>query len=243
MSISEKLQIIAENELKVYEAGYAKGKAEGGDGNDKFWDIYQDYGKRTNYSNGFAGAGWTTEILKPKYNIIPTDAYMLFRNSNVEGNLPTILHSLGITLDFSKATNTQYLFNSASKITHIGVVDVSSSTNSNVLDSTFAYATSLVSIEKLKWSDNAKGLFLNTFTSCNSLENVTFEGTISKNGLNLQWSTKLNKDSLTSIINCLSSDTSGLTVTLSKTAVNMAFTENEWETLSKTKLNWTISLV
>lgn len=31
MNISEKLAIIAENEQKVYDAGYEKGKAEGGD--------------------------------------------------------------------------------------------------------------------------------------------------------------------------------------------------------------------
>ena len=54
--------------------------------------------------------------------------------------------------------------------------------------------------------------------------------------------TKLTKASLTSIINGLSAETSGLTVSLSKTAVNNAFTDEEWATLIATKSNWTISL-
>lgn len=64
---------------------------------------------------------------------------------------------------------------------------------------------------------------------------------------------KLSKPSITSIINCLSTTTSGLTVTLSKTAVNNAFetsegvadgsTSQEWLNLVATKTNWTISLV
>jgi hypothetical protein len=67
-------------------------------------------------------------------------------------------------------------------------------------------------------------------------------GTVSVSGLNLQWSTKLSKASITSIINCLSSTTSGLSITLSKTAVDNAFTAEEWAALENTKHNWTIAL-
>ena len=91
------------------------------------------------------------------------------------------------------------------------------------------------------------------FTNCFQLQNLTIEGIIGQNGFNVQWSTKLSKASITSIINALSETTSGLTVTLSKTAVNNAFetsagaadgsTSEEWTTLEGTKTNWTISLV
>ena len=65
--------------------------------------------------------------------------------------------------------------------------------------------------------------------------------------------TLLDKESLTSIINCLSDSTSGLTVTLSLTAVNKAFeitngadngsNSTEWLNLVNTRSNWTISLI
>ena len=72
---------------------------------------------------------------------------------------------------------------------------------------------------------------------------IRFEGVIGKNGLSFQWSHRLSKDSIESIINALSTTTNGLTVTLSATAVNSAFTTDEWNTLIGTRSNWTISLV
>ena len=36
---------------------------------DRFWDEYQQGGKRSSYSYGFAGTAWTDETLNPKYPI------------------------------------------------------------------------------------------------------------------------------------------------------------------------------
>lgn len=95
--------------------------------------------------------------------------------------------------------------------------------------------------------------FNNAFQQCNNLEQLTMKGVIGQNGFNVQWSTKLSHDSIVSIINALSTTTSGLTVTLSKIAVNNAFetsegagdgsTSKEWLDLIATKSNWTISLI
>lgn len=41
---------------------------------DTFWDIFQQYGKRTFYSQGFAGYGWTKDNFKPKYPIVTSKA-------------------------------------------------------------------------------------------------------------------------------------------------------------------------
>lgn len=60
MSISEKLITIAENEVKVYEAGK---KSEW----DAFWDAYQNYGQRVQYPNAFYV--WDDICFKPKYPI------------------------------------------------------------------------------------------------------------------------------------------------------------------------------
>lgn len=64
MSIAEKLTIIAENQQNVYDAGYAKGKADGGID----WDLFQDYGSRTNYTYAFL-RNWYDDIYNPKYPI------------------------------------------------------------------------------------------------------------------------------------------------------------------------------
>ena len=85
MTIAKKLQTIAENEQRVFDAGYEKGKNEGGnteevynkgvaDGKqaqyDEFWDKFQNYGNRTYYGYAFAGNCWHTDLLKPKYPIV-----------------------------------------------------------------------------------------------------------------------------------------------------------------------------
>ena len=57
---------------EVYEAGK---KAE----HDVFWDVCQNYGNRTDYSNAFGGQGWRPDNFKPKYDIRPTNGYMMFR--------------------------------------------------------------------------------------------------------------------------------------------------------------------
>jgi hypothetical protein len=91
--------------------------------------------------------------------------------------------------------------------------------------------------------------FSNCFNNMTMLETLIFEdgSTIGGNGFNVQWSTKLSKASITSVVNALSSTTSGLSVTFSKTAVNNAFsggsTGAEWTALANTKSNWTINLV
>ena len=95
----------------------------------------------------------------------------------------------------------------------------------------------------------------NMFSNCSALEELYCEGTIDIDGLNLKDCTKLSKESITSIINALSTATKGLTVTLSKVAVNTAFEtsegandgelSSEWDALggeNREKKNWTISL-
>ena len=117
---------------------------------------------------------------------------------------------------------------------------------SNVLNyftSIFNNCTKLKTIENIKLPTNCQGAFTASFNNCTALEEFSFTGTIQNNGIDLHWSTLLNKTSIESIINALSTTTTGLTVTLSQTAVSNAFTDTEWEALEATKTNWTISLV
>jgi hypothetical protein len=136
-------------------------------------------------------------------------------------------------------TTGSYIFYMALELTDIKVsVDARLATN---LQRTFHRCELLKRIPKLIIGANT--VFTNTFELCYELEELNIEGVIAKNGFNVQWSEKLNKASIESIINALSATESGLTVTFSKTAVNNAFTAEEWDALEATKTNWTISLV
>lgn len=236
--IATKLATVAENQQKVYDAGYAKGQAEGKQAEyDAFWDNLQSNGALIPYVASF-GAAWNDATFKPKHNIRPTDAYMMFRSSKV-----TDLTNLGVEVDFSNCFNFQYAF-TFSSVSHIGIVDVRNS-KSIKLTQTFAQTTKLHTIDKII-IDEDSGYFDGTFESAIALTNITFEGVIGKSSINFQWSTLLSKASITSIINALSATKSGLSATLSKTAVTNAFgstTADEWINLTNTKPNWTISLV
>lgn len=84
MTISEKIARAKQDYDDVYNAGYNKGQTEA-DGYDKgyadgveqgkqaeydrFWDEYQNYGRRTNYYQAFVQFGWNDSTLNPKYPI------------------------------------------------------------------------------------------------------------------------------------------------------------------------------
>ncbi len=118
----------------------------------------------------------------------------------------------------------------------IDLTNLTSSTNNFIASSAIKKIT-IISSENTSYTASS------TFTYCSNLEELTVQGVIGRNGFDVQMSPKLSKASITSIINALSTTTSGLTVTLSQTAVNNAFTTDEWNTLIATKSNWTISLV
>lgn len=212
---------------------------------DEFWDAVQNFGKRTSYNYGFIF--WGDNAFYPKYDIKPvgwSDA--IFNNSGIV-NLKQRLLDCGVVLDTSKATGLQNLFSGCTNITNIPIISAISTSNCNGM---FHSNNKLVEIEKLILKSDGSQTFSNTFGYCYLLENLTIEGTIGKSGLDLRWSTKLSKASIISIINALSTTTSGLSITLSKTAVDKAypipegFTANgEWAMLIKTRTNWTINLL
>lgn len=176
-TIAEKLTAIAENQQKVYDAGYtagsgidydtvfAEGREQGEkDAYDAFWDVYQQNGTRTNYSNAFAGHGWDDAVFKPKY---PLTNITLATNM-FAGNM--YLSYIDYDLDFSNSTNCSYLFSSC---------------------------ISLGRIKSIKFNSAANNSYI--FASCD-LQDITINGTIAFD-ISLNKSSRLTLDSLTSIIN------------------------------------------
>lgn len=212
MNIAEKFQAIAENEQKVYDAGYEKGKSEGGSsgdgGYDAFWDVYQNNGERRDHRFAFAGIGWTADTFKPKYDIVIGNGQYMFRYSKINADLVEILENQGVILTTSAITNTDRTFADC-QFTHIGVLDFSNVTSINT---TFANSSNLETIDKIILKDDGSNTFSSVFTNLTALKNITFEGVIGKNGISFQWSNSLTHESLVSIINALqdkSGDTSG----------------------------------
>ena len=242
MSIAEKLTTIAENERKVFDSGK---QAE----YDKFWDDYQQNGNRTNYEYCFSGRGWNDETFKPKYDIVPTANTNMFTFCGVTDMIKA-LENASVKLDLSKAVSTSYLLQ-GSFITRFPTIDTSSRKG---IDYFLLGNENLEYVEKVILKSDGSQTFNNySFTNNPKLKEIRFEGVIGQNGFTIKDSPLLSKASIESIINALSTVTSGLTVTLSKTAVNNAFetstglangsTSQEWLDLIATKSNWTISLV
>jgi hypothetical protein len=170
---------------------------------DAFWDIYQSYGSRTEYTHAFAGYGWTDDTYHPKYSIRLREGWSgtsMFQGSSV--------------------TDTQ-----------VPIVCEGATT----LNSTF-YNSKLKTIRSI--TSVAGTVFQNTFYGCADLENISFSGIIS-NDINLQWSTKLSRDSIDSLFwICNESQGYSFNVTLSRAAVNKAFETSAGANDGSTSEDW-----
>lgn len=243
MSIAEKLTTIAENEQKVFDAGKKKSY-------DEFEDNYTESGTQTVCDYMYAGRGWNANTFKPKNKLTPTSAHRMFAYHNRQANWNYPEYDLPTDMfDFSKVTDASYMFQNARLVTVD--VDLSSATN---LDYCFNGANG-GRIRHLFVKIISKANFISTFTYLTQLQTFRLkEGSvIQHNYFDIRQSTKLDKESFVSIVNALSTSTSGYSVHLSLEAVNKAFetssgandgsTSAEWLVLVGTRSNWTISLV
>ena len=196
---------------------------------------YQANGNRTNYKLAYGGIFWDDTTFTPIFPLVNiSDGYMMFAYSRIShiGRIETTVNG-----------NLQYAFYYCSLLEQIDYVKCG-----RIMYGAFSNCTKLHTLILELASSSID--FTGAFEKCKALVNLTVIGTIANNGFNVSPCTQLSKASIISIINALSTTTSGLTVTLSKTAVDNAFIDEdrigsesqEWETLAQTKSNWTISL-
>lgn len=213
----------------------------------KFWDAWTDNGKRTDY--GYGCYGWYGEAFYPTRDLGGTNMQRMFYMFK-ELDLAERCKECGIKIDCTKCTNTGYMFGS-SEVTGVPHLELNHR-NMNKFDGLFNNCPNLKYVEKITFRDDGTQTFLATTFNCSGLEEIRFEGVIG-NDITFQSCTLLSKESISSIMNVLSTTTSGKILSLSKTAVNNAFetsddagdgsTSNEWNTLVATKNNWTITLI
>lgn len=227
MSIAEKLTAVAENVPKVFNAGQ---NAE----YDRFWDSYQQNGTLRYYTHAFSGFGWRDETFKPKYDIKPVgNASGMFRQMRVT-DLGEALGS--VSLDLSGVTVASTLFGYCEFLTKVPKINLSAMTNSQYL---FQSCSKLETIEELTISETVT--FVNSsFNGCTALTRLIMAGTLATNGLDLHWSTLLDRESLLSVLNVLQDKTSvGGTWTVTLGSENLAKLTDAEKAIA-TQKGWTL---
>lgn len=207
---------------KVYEAGR---KAE----YDAFWKpvISVNY-KVSSPIYRFAGKMWTDGTFRPpqKMTLSENCNGAFFANQSTD---------ITPYVEFERISSINEAFR-YSNIKRIPALDVSGIT----LQNTFA-SSKVETIELLVVSETTK--FLSTsFDQAEHLTHLPIEGTIGQKGFNVQWSTKLSKDSILSIINALqdkTSDTSGTEWVITLGAENLAKLTDEEKAIAYNK-NWAL---
>jgi hypothetical protein len=214
---------------------------------DEFWDAYQPDTRLEPYQ--YSSKSWNDDNFYPERDMIGTsNIYGAFYGIGVT-DFAKRLKDCDVKLDTSKSTMMGVLFAYAYNITTIPKISAISAPQ---LSNDFTECFKLKTIECLEVHENL--IYANTvFGKCYELENLTIEGTIGQNGLNLQWSTKLSKASWISIINAISATATGKSITGSLESVQRAFETSagamdgdasaEWLNLIASKSNWTINLV
>ncbi len=225
-----------------FEEGKQEGIIEGKQAEyDAFWDLYQENGNRTHYNFAFAGYGWNDVTFKPKYDIKPTYASNMFANlseKNYITNLVELLNSCGVIFDTSQCTTfSNFLLYASPKI--LPEIDTRNCTNLN----SFSSNSSVQKIEKIILRNDGSQTVKTMFTYNHSgLKDIVFEGVVGQD-FNMNTCPKLSKASIENIVSVLSVSATGKTLSISKTAKEREFTDEEWQTLIATKSNWTISLI
>lgn len=190
-----------EGAQNLYEQGVTDGKqAE----YDAFWDGVQDYGNRTAYEQFFSPA-FTEKNFFPKYiiRLVGLNRYA-FRGFAFSGDLAQRLEDCKVSIDTSECTEFSGGFSAAyfvTRLPHFILI------GTNLVQTFY----NMQSLQTFSVTVDENTQFNSTFDRCNSLANLTIEGTIGQNGFNVSWS-PLTHDSLMSIFNALkdySEDTSG----------------------------------
>lgn len=242
MSIAEKLQTIAENEQRVYNAALQKGKMIGaGIGYDNGYKVgkeegFQDgvqQGYKTGKSEGIAEGieqGKQAEYDKfwdnfqdygnPK-NYYYAFAYNCWNDNNYNPKYP-----INCNTDNTGGNNT--FRSSIITDTKVPVIIPGNGTAA-------FYQSKLKTIRKLVVTENTS--YSNMFYITNELENLTIEGIIAKE-INLGSCKKLTHDSLMSVINHLGTITTALTLTLGDT--NLAKLTDTEKAIA-TQKGWTLA--
>lgn len=223
------------------EEGFDNGKQAGIESEyDRFWDAYQENGKRVDYNYAFAN--WPDGVGVPKYDVAPVTASMMFAKTKII-SIPEMFEKHGKRLDFSGCENMTSMFY-WSELKDAGLVDTSSM---NSLHGTI-WCASLMERMLIRFKSDASQEISNAFEHLNKLNTLTVVGGTIGKDFKIQWS-PLSTDSMKSVITHLknyagTADAGKYKVTFTETcwtaleADSTAPDGNTWRDYVETTLGW-----
>lgn len=234
---------------------YAKGVEDGAQSEyDKFWDNFQNYGKRDIYNYAFCGYSrgtdsvWTNGFT-PKYPIIikggatqSTSWMFAYFMKSTPVDFVEFLGDNNIIIEQPYSSFKNYIpaeiytFYYARGITRLPKIQL----GTNMPQYTFYYCSNLVTIDELYITSGVNKINF-IFGYCSNLENVKFTGVMQRNGLDLSPCPKLTYESIMSLINILhnySGTTTTRTLTLGTTNLNKLTDEEKAIAINR---GWTLS--
>ena len=236
MSIAEKLQAIAENEQRVFDAGYEQGKAEGGD-TEKLKE-WMSCGLLFDFRN-YTGTSIDVESsLALAYSTVTSHGQTSRTNSICSGNE----NIKECRIIFPNATNARYSFYDCHNLEYLTVdmtkvVDATGGYTG--FNSTFRYCYALKRIDGQISLLNC--VPENTFSLCYALEYVAFLPNSINKSLSLLDSSNLSAEGIQTLINALVTITDDVARTLSfHEDVKAKLTDEQKATITQTK-GWTLA--
>lgn len=193
-------------------------------GSGDFMDLYQDYGNRTDYNQGFASPCWNNVTLIPKYDIKPVNAGYLFRYCAFSGDLAKHFEDLGVSVSLANNVGAPaQVFREMPNVTRLFEVDVSKFGSLNYW---YEKCPNLETIDLIKLNDTGNTTFSNTFSGCAKLANIRFGGFI---GTDISFADcpLLSGESVDNIIAHLKPGVSGKSITFHKDIALDFYQESE----------------
>ena len=207
----------------VYQAGYDKGKSEGG--GDEI--LFTSHGSM--YKQNMV------------IDISAQDGFYAYAYRNAEE-----METLSIPNIKAAYTATSSVFEGCTKLKTACLPNIQ-----RIGTRYFYNCTSLEEVTLGTDENPMQYISKNAFENCSALIRFNYIGVITET-ISFVHSVKLNATSIETIVNSLSDSATGQTLTLSLTAVNKAFETStnandgsssaEWTTLANSKSNWTITL-
>lgn len=151
-----------------------------------------------------------TDFLRPKYDIRPKRAYMMFGYNKAITDLPEWCAECGIELDFSKCGDFSLMLHQ-STVVRLGIINTTAANSpSNMIESSI-----IKTVDKIILKTDGSQTFTTYTFRASTLANITFEGVIG-NSIWFNVCKDLTTASLISILTALSKDSTlatGKTIT------------------------------
>lgn len=199
----------------------------------KWWYDYTKNMPNSGAPNAFSYYNWTDETFNPQDDMICSSANNMFAQSRIK-NIRGILKRNKVKLIFLDTLANHTQFYSIFMGSHVQYLPYLRLPTTSSAYGWFQSCSKLIEVDGYECAENhmfeSSSGTNKTFLSCTELVKIIFHGTVG-NTINMQWSTKLNFESVVSLFKCLkifaTDDENYKTQTVTLSAETWALTETE----------------